>query len=132
MQEFIAVFQISKTILFYINYYTLLDNLTPHFATSVTQFCRSKRDFTSAGQGQDCLLPLCSKARKFWKKWDKHHLAELTPDLYAEMCRDLEELKEEYNYLYNGLDENARPYNPRFYFTDLVEFSKQEPKKRRR
>lgn len=129
MKEFQAVFQISKTIIFEVNYYTLSTNPRPHFTTSAAQFIRSKRDYNRCGQAQAALLPKGSPARRFWSKWDALHLHDLTPEQYAEMCQDLEELKKKYNFIYEELDETRRPYSPRISFYRLVEFSKQEVKK---
>lgn len=130
MKEFQAVFQISKTIIFKVRYYTLLSNTTPHFSTSAAQFCRNKRDYSQCGQAQKSLLPPCSAAMRFFKKWDAYHLKSLTQTQYDEMRADLEELKAKYNYLYEELDENQRPYNPSFGFYRLAEWSKQNPKKK--
>lgn len=128
MKEFITVFQISKTIIFKVNYYILRDNERAYFTTSAAQFCRSKRDYTQGGQAQDALLPLGSKARKFWQKWDCEHLRTLSPEKYAEMIKDLEGLKAAYNFICRELDETRKPYNPYFPFWQVVELSKQTPK----
>lgn len=132
MKEFQAVFQISKTVIFEVEYYTISTNAQPHFATSAAEFCRNKRDFRTGGQAQSLLLPRLSSARKFYEKWDCHHLHNLTPAQCAELSQDLETLKEQYNYIVKELDETQKPYNPRIPFWKLVEFSKQEPKKRSR
>ena len=129
MKEFLYSFQISKTIIFNVEYYTLCNNSTAHFSTSADEFCRNKRDFRSGGQAQDRLLPRCSAARRFWQKWDQYNLHDLTPAQYAELLQDLETLKQRYNYIVKDLDETQKPYNPRIPFWQLVEFSKQEPKK---
>ena len=42
MKEFHAVFQLSKTIIFEVNFYTLSTNQTPHFSTNAAQFARKK------------------------------------------------------------------------------------------
>ena len=67
---------------------------------------------------------------RFFKKWDIHHLHDLTPAQYAELREDLEELKSRYNSIYEELDESKRPYNPSISFYRLAEWSKQEPKKK--
>lgn len=131
MKEFQAVFQINKLTIFEVKYYTLGSNKKPYFATSAAQFCRSKRDFTTCGQAQKHVLSKHGKAYKFFEKWDQYHLKELTPEQLEELIQDLETLKNQYNYLIDELDPNNRPYNPHFAFYRLVEFSKQEPKKKR-
>lgn len=127
--EFIAVFQISKLIIFEVDYYTLSTNKNAYFTTSANQFIRSKKDFNRCGQAQADLLPKHSTARRFWEKWDKYHLQDLTAEQYNELQNEIETLKEKYNYLYKELDESEKPYSPRFYWSELVEFSKQTPKK---
>lgn len=129
-KEFQAVFQIDKTRIFEVRYYTLGTNKSPYFATSAALFIRSKRDFNQCGQAQESILSKSSKAYKFYKKWDCLHCQDLTPTQYEEMIQDLEALKNQYNYMYEEFNESMKPYNPHFTFYRLVEFSKQEPKKR--
>lgn len=69
MQEFMYCFQITKMIVFKVEYYTLCDDKTPHFSTSAARFIRSKRDYRECGQAQDRLLPKGSLARRFYEKW---------------------------------------------------------------
>lgn len=129
-QEFISVFQMSKTVIFEVNFYTLSTNKTPYFTTSAAQFCRNKRDFNQCGQAQKSLLRSYPAAMRFFKKWDACHLHDMTPVQYEEMRADLEELKSCYNYLYEELDESKRPYNPHFSFDRLANWSKQDPRKK--
>ena len=129
MKEFQAAFQISKTIVFEVKYYTLLDNKNPHFTTSASQFCRSKRDYTICGQAQETLLKPGTAARAFFDIWDPKHLQPLTTAEYDEMRNDIETLKGKYNYIFEELDESRRPYNPSIGFYRLAEFTKQMPKK---
>lgn len=128
MKEFISVFQLSKMIVFEVEYYTLLTNEHPNFTTSANRFNQPKTDWSEGGQAQDRLLKGFPTAMAFYKKWDKHHLHELTPELYNEMVRDLLKLCRTYNHIIRELDESKRPYNPRFAFYDLKEWSKQTPK----
>lgn len=127
MKEFQAVFQISKMVLFEVNYYHLCNNEKADFSTSAEQFVRNKRGYSACGQCQKDVLPKLSKAYKFYKKWNKKHLQELTEQEFEEMYNDLEELKQTYSYMQDEFDINARPYNPYFGFDRLVEFSKQTP-----
>lgn len=128
MKEFIATFQLSKTKLFNVSYYTLSTNKSPYFTTSADEFCRSKRDFSRCGQCQDTLLKGYPTAMGFYKRWNPMHLKQLTDEQYEEMRKDLVLLKAKYNCLLMELDETQRPYSPRFGFYSLVEFSKQPPK----
>lgn len=129
MKEFQAVFQLSKTIVFEVNYYTLSTNSSPNFATSAAQFCRNKQDYSRCGQAQQDLLKGYLWAMRFFKKWDCLHLHNLTAAQYEEMRQDLEGLKARYNYLFEELDETKRPYSPRFSFYRLAEWTKQAPRK---
>lgn len=130
MKEFIAVFQLSKTIIFEVQYYTLSNNTHPYFTTSAAQFCKNKRDFSRGGQAQEELTKGFTTARNFWKKWDHLHLHDLTPAQHNELLSDMEKLKNQYNHLYKELDEKQKPYPPRFSFWMLAEWSKQKPKNR--
>lgn len=130
MKEFQAVFQMSKTIIFEVDYYTLSTNKTPYFTTSASKFCRNKRDYSQGGQAQKSLLRSYPVAMRFFKKWDTFHLQDLAPLQYEEMRVDMEELKAWYNFIYEELDESKRPYSPSFGFYHLAEWSKQCPKKK--
>lgn len=130
MKEFVSAFQISKTIVFEVEYYTLSSNGSPGFTTSAAQFCRSKKDYTRCGQAQEALLNPGTAARAFFDKWDRLHLHDLTPEEYAEMRNDMEKLKENYNFIIRELDESRRPYDPSFRFRTLAEFTKQKPKRK--
>lgn len=85
MKEFMYCFQISKLIVFEVEYYTLGGNKAPYFSTSAAEFIRSKRDYNRCGQAQRELLPKHSPARRFFEKWDYCHLHDLTP---AEIMRE--------------------------------------------
>lgn len=128
MKEFQAVFQMSKTIIFEVKYYTLSTNKHPYFTTSAAQFCRNKRDYSQCGQAQKSLLRSYPVAMRFFKKWDDCHLKGLTSSQYEEMRADLEELKARYNFIYEELDESKQPYSPSFGFCRLAEWSKQKPR----
>lgn len=129
-KEFIAVFQLSKMRVFEVEYYTLLSNSSPHFTTSANEFISGKSDWGRCGQAQDYVLKGYPTAMAFYKKWDPMHLSDLTEEQYAEMRSDLEALCQRYNYMLRELDESKRPYNPRFHFSDLREWTKQTPKSR--
>lgn len=98
-KEIIYNFQISKNIVFEVSYRTLKGNSTPYFSTSAWRFNRSKTDFSQGGQAQAKLLPTNSPAWAFWAKWDKYHLHELSNNTHAELLVDVEQLKEQYNYI---------------------------------
>ena len=92
-------FQISKKIIFNVEYYILGDNKNPYFSTSADKFNQPKTDYEQAGQAQAELLPKFSTAMKFWNKWDKKHLNDLTFEEYQELLKDIEVLKNSYNYI---------------------------------
>lgn len=129
MKEFQAVFQLSKTIIFEVRYYTLSTNSRPYFSTTAARFCRNKRDYSQCGQAQETLTKGFLTCRRFWQKWDKLHLSDLTPAQYDELQKDLEALKAAYNFIYEELDETKKPYSPKFGFYRLAEWTKQAPKK---
>lgn len=129
MKEFISVFQLSKTKLFFVRYYTLSTNRFAHFATSAAEFCKSKCDYSRCGQAQNDILDGYKPAMDFYKKWDAFHLMPLSDEQYSEMRADLERLQSAYNFLLEELDETKRPYSPDFSFRELSEWSKMKPKK---
>lgn len=92
-------FQISKTIMFEVKYYILGNNEKPYFSTTANEFNRPKTDYNRCGQAQNDLLPHGSTARKFWKKWDKKHLQDLTDNEYLDLLQDIQTLKDTYNYI---------------------------------
>lgn len=132
MKEFMYCFQIDKMTVFEVEYYTLGGNKSPYFSTSAARFIRSKRDYSECGQAQERLLPKHSAARRFYDKWDRLHLHNLTPEEYAEMAADIEELKTRYNYIEDVRDcfgRSAGCYKTHLSFYDIVELSKLTPKK---
>lgn len=124
-KEFISVYQITKTIMFEIKYYTLSDNKEPYFSTSSMEFIRSKRDYKTCGQCQMDLLPKGSMARKFYNKWDKAHLQKLNNEELQELKNDVEKLKDIYNNIYIEKD-TFKNMNSNFSFNDVVELSKKK------
>lgn len=127
-REFQAVFQLSKTKIFEVKYYTLSTNKHPHFTTSAAEFCRNKQDYTTCGQAQESVCKGFRSAYNFYCKWDTLHLKDLTEEQYAEMRSDLEKLMGHYNYILEEFDESAKPYSPHFSFYRLAEWTKQKPK----
>jgi hypothetical protein len=133
MKEFMYCFQIDKTAVFEVEYYTLSTNKSPYFSTSASRFIRSKRDFSECGQAQERLLPKGSAARRFWKKWDKCHLKELTRAEYEELTADIETLKARYNYIEDVREcfgQSAGCYKTHLSFDEIVKLSKLTPKKK--
>lgn len=132
MKEFMYCFQIDKMNIFEVEFYTLGTNKTPYFSTSAARFIRSKRDYSHCGQCQKDILPRHSAARRFYDKWDRLHLHNLTPEEYAEMIADIEELKARYNYIEDVRDcfgQSAGCHKTHIPFCEVVELSKLTPKK---
>lgn len=132
MKEFMYCFQIDKMTIFEVEFYTLSTNKTPHFSTSAARFIRSKRDYSECGQAQKRLLPKNSIVHRFYNKWDHLHLHNLTQEEYTEITADIEELKERYNYIEDVREcfgQSAGCYKTHISFYDIVELSKQTPKK---
>ena len=135
MKEFMYCFQIDKMTVFKVEFYTLGTNKTPHLSTSAARFIRSKRDYDTCGQVQERVLPKHSAARKFYDKWDHLHLHNLTEEEYAEIVVDIEELKARYNYIEDIQDcfgQSAGCYKTTIPFCEVVELSKQTPKRIKR
>ncbi len=123
-------FQISKKIIFEVKYYQLKGNANPHFSTSASELNQPKTDWERCGQAQEALLPKSSKAYKFWEKWDKKHLQDLTDEEYNDLLKDIELLKECYNFIEQEQDESL---NKEFLtFCELKELSMKKPKSERR
>ena len=127
-KEFKYCFQITKLVMFKVEYYTLGNNENPYFATSANKFYKNKRDYECGGQVQDQLLPENSIARQFWEKWDKEHLKDLSDDKYREIIKDIQELKEKYNYIERIKDTFKGKYE-NFSFGEIVLLSKADLKK---
>lgn len=127
-KEFKCCFQITKLVMFKVEYYTLGNNKNPYFATSADKFFKNKRDYESGGQAQDHLLPKNSTARQFWEKWDKKHLKDLSDDEYREITKDIEELKKKYNYI-ESIKTTFKGGYEDFSFWEEVLLSKKELKK---
>lgn len=127
-KEFHAVFQITKLIMFEVNYYTLGSNRTPYFSTSANKFSKSKFTYTHAGQAQKELLPKGSIAEEFYKKWDPWHLKVLTDEQLEDLFKDLEPLKEKYNFLYKQQDSDGTDF-PGYNYYSVRELSMQPLKK---
>ena len=97
---FSMVFQITKIVMFEVNYHKIGSNTGPYFSTSAMLFNRSKTDYTGCGQCQASVLPIASTARMFYKKWNKYHCKDIMDgETYKELLSDLEMLKEKYNYV---------------------------------
>jgi len=123
-KEFFAVFQLSKTEIFEVNYYTLGNNLHPYFSTTSAIFERGKRDYCRCGQCQKFVLPKYDDAYYFYKKWDYMHTKDLTEKQYTEMVNDMEILFEKYNNIYSEVR--------CFSFDEIKELSKRTPKKHKK
>lgn len=96
-EEFHIVFQQSRMVLFDVSYYTLGSNRAPYFTTKACRYNQNKSDIVEGGQAQDRLTT--GKIRTFWKKWNPHHLQQLTDEERRELARDLESLKQVYNHI---------------------------------
>ena len=97
-KEFLAAFQITRTTVFEVEYYTLGSNSHPYFTTSAEVFNRPKTDYNRCGQCQKDVLT--GAALEFYKKWDAYHLKDLTESEYEEMTKDMQLLFDTYNYIF--------------------------------
>lgn len=96
--EFMYAFQITRKIIFEVNYYTLGSNPSPHFSTSAVEFNQPKTDYDRGGQCQEDVLP-AGPAKEFYTKWDYCHLHDLNDTQWQEVVDDIERLKQRYNYI---------------------------------
>lgn len=121
--EFHTAFQLTRKIIFEVDYYTLGSNDSAYFSTAAFEFNQPKTDWNRGGQAQE---DLCSGAAKaFYEKWDSHHLHSLDDKQFEEMIRDLDVLKEHYNYIETVAD--SHPQDIRFW--QEKELSMQKVKK---
>lgn len=123
-KEFLIAFQITKKIIFTVNYYTCGSNNHPYFATEADEFNQPKTDYSRCGQAQDALLCKGTLARRFWEKWDGKHLEDLTQEEYDEMVTDVEVLKGKYNYYFKDYSERTKPYCSCASFETIKDLSK--------
>ncbi len=109
--EFHAAFQLTRKVLFEVSYYTLGSNKSAYFTTSAYEFNQPKTDFNRGGQAQK---DLCTgPAKAFYEKWDPKHLYKLNDAEFEEMIKDLEVLKQHYNYIEHVADDH--PEDIRFW-----------------
>lgn len=101
LKFFDIAFQLDKLSIFEVRYSKFKNNekFPPDFATSGGKLEKNKRDWEYAGQCQDELLKKFPEAKKFYEKWDNKHLEYLRQDEYEDMLKDLEVLKNKYNYI---------------------------------
>lgn len=118
-KSFKYAFQISKLIIFEVNYYKLGNNKNKYFSTSAGKFVKNKKDWETCGQCQYSILKGLSL--QFWEKWDKLHLKDLTQEEYNLILQDIEKLKNVYNYIEKNSDIDIK-------FSEIVELSKKELK----
>ena len=104
MQSFHYTFQISKKIIFEVNYYLLGSNKSKYFSTSAAQFNQPKTDYNRCGQAQNELLKGFPLAMNFYKKFDHLHVKDLTTVQYSEIVQELEKLKSAYNFIHTEDD----------------------------
>ena len=121
-EEFQYIFQITKFINFNVDFYTLSSNSNPDFSTSANLFYKNKSDYEICGQCQDEVLPKNSLAMDFYQKFNKYHLTNLTTEQYNEIVKEIEKLKERYNFICKK--ESEMPLNNFYFkFRDAVELS---------
>ena len=119
--EFHAVFALSKTKMFDVDYYTLGSNKEPYFATSADEFNQPKTDWRQCGQAQHDICKGFPTAMTFFKKWDVEHLHKLSYEKYHEMIADLETLFGKYPHIVEQKEGNHPLYD--FSFSDVKDFS---------
>ena len=127
--EFHVGIALDRTRMFEISYYTLGSNSYPYFATESAKFIRSKKGYERCGQCQKKVLN--GEAKRFWEKWDKHHLLDLDFETYKELVKDIEKLLKCYPYHIVRVKEDIDDKKFRnIGFTEFYELSFLPPKKR--
>lgn len=124
MKEFIYIFEISRKVIFEVSYYTYGTNKAPYFTTTADEFNQPKTDFSRGGQAQNALLPRFGIARRFYEKWDKKHLEDLSLEEYVDLLNDIDTLKKTYNYFFKDFSKLKKPYCSRISFETEKELSK--------
>lgn len=104
LSSFHYAFQISRKIVFEVNYYRLGSNSTKHFSTSAAQFNQPKTDFNHCGQAQKELLKGAGAAMSFYKKFDPLHIKDLTEDQHTDILAGISKLKDKYNWIESDND----------------------------
>lgn len=124
MYEFSYEFQLSKKVIFEVQYYTLGYNDFPYFATEAMEFNQPKTDYNRCGQ---CQADLCTGlALDFYNKWNYMHLKKFENEAqFKELLDDIEDLKNRYNYIEEIADDHVNTAS----FSSIRELSKMEVKK---
>ena len=107
MYEFSYAFQLTRKIIFDVDYHTIGSNEYPYFSTSANEFNQPKTDWCRCGQAQGELLT--GAAKRFWEKWDYLHCKKIENEAqFNELIEDIEELKNKYNYVEHIADDHVR------------------------
>ena len=125
--EFLYCFQIDRRVIFNVEFYTSGDNEKPRFSLSAAVFNRPKTCYEKIGQCQEEVTK--GLAKEFVKKWNNLHLHFLFQHEYMEICRDIEKLKNEYNYIEVIDEEGFRNERSDIPFYKKKELSMMEIKK---
>lgn len=98
--RFNIAFQITKYILFEVDFSKIGSNDVPHFSEYVIMFSHQKTGYMSCFRGQENALPLVSAAKIFYKEWYKYQMVDIMDSAtYKKLLCDLDGLKEKYNYI---------------------------------
>ena len=124
-KEFIYLFQIDKRVLFEVQFRTCGSDTHPYFITYAHKFYKNKRGFEATGQCQCDVLE--GLAYNFFKKYCDNHYKNLSEEEYNNIVKDLEELKQTYNYKKMLQDTFKEDYSD-FSFEDMKELSRKEIK----
>lgn len=122
LKSFFFAFQLSRKVIFEVDFYRLGSNKHKNFHTRAEEFNRDKTDYDRCGQCQDDVT--FGIAKKFYEKWDKLHGGNLTEENYMNILNDIEELKSKYNYLEEWTEESDRGFS----FREKKELSMQKLK----
>ena len=123
---FSIAFQVTKHDIFTVSYGgSFPQDENAIYVTGIDILNYHKTDLIGFGALQDAVLPKGSPVRKFWGKWKKCHAKPITKKQYAELRKDIDKLKEVYNFHELFGDRQQR----RISFCSLVVLSKMPLKK---
>lgn len=127
--EFIIVFQLSRTELFQVRYCTLGNHDHPGLYISAARVSNDKQGFATYGQVQSRVLADYPAASKFHQKWAILYGQELDAAQYKELRQSNKYLKRQYNFYEVKLSNTHHVYEPSIEFQMLARLCEQPVKR---
>lgn len=126
--EFIIVFQLSRTELFQVRYCTLGNHNHPGLYVCAARVSNDKQGFATYGQVQSRTLADCPAALKFHQKWAAVYGQELDAAQHKELKQSIKYLKCQYNFYEAKLSNTHHVYDPCIEFQTLTRLCEQPVK----